>query len=118
VADEDRVLGAVVRECRRLSANGPSAAELGRARDYVVGQARMGLESSAQCMTWLGEHTLMYGRVVPPWMHEKRLAEVTVEDVREMARLVLKSDRSALAVVGPEVVRRKDNYLRALGRLG
>jgi predicted Zn-dependent peptidase len=117
VADEDRVLGAVVRECRRLGAAGPSPAELARARDYVVGQARMGLESTVQCMTWLGEHTLMYGRVVPPSVHEKRLASVTVEDVRDTARSVFARETTALAVVGPGVLKRKADYLRALGRL-
>lgn len=117
VVDEDRVLRAVVRECRRLAAAGPSTAELRRAKDYVVGQARMGLESTVQRMTWLGEHTLMYGHVVPPSAHEAQLAAVTVADVRDLARSVFTFGQSALAVVGPDVVKRKDNYLDALRRL-
>lgn len=118
VADEDRVLRAVVRECRRLATSRIENSEMKRAKDYVIGQARMGMESTVQRMTWLGEHTLMYGHIVAPSVHEAHLAAVTASDVRDLARELFVSDRVSLAVAGPGVHRRKENYLAVLGRLG
>jgi predicted Zn-dependent peptidase len=116
-AYEDRVLRSIVRECRRLAVRGLEKGELSRAKDYVIGQARMSLESTVQRMTWLGEQTLMYGHIVDPSVHEDRLAAVPESEVRDLAQALFVSDSAALAVAGPGVDRRKQSYLAALGRL-
>ena len=50
-----RTLRLILRELRRLTQSPPSAAELRRARDYVIGQINLSLESADSQMNWLGE---------------------------------------------------------------
>ena len=61
-----QALRLIVRELRRLREAAPSAAELRRARDYVIGQIDLSLESTDNQMNWLGEQLLGYGRILPP----------------------------------------------------
>ncbi len=72
-----KVLQLVLRELRRMTQTAPSAAELRRARDYVIGQIDLSLESTDNQMNWLGEQLLGYGRVLRPSQIKRRLRLVT-----------------------------------------
>jgi predicted Zn-dependent peptidase len=61
-----KTLRLIVRELRRFTESLPAAAELRRARDYVIGQIDLGLESTDNQMNWLGEQLLGYGRIFRP----------------------------------------------------
>src|SRR4029077_14962505 len=61
-----KTLRLILRELRRLGETAPSAAELRRARDYVLGQIDLGEESTESQMNWVGEQLLSYGRVFSP----------------------------------------------------
>ena len=71
-----RTLGLIFREVRRLVESPPSVAELRRARDYVLGQMKLSLESTDNQMNWLGEQLLGYGKVFPPTAIKRRLREM------------------------------------------
>ena len=96
-----KVLGLVLRELRRLREAAPSAAELRRARDYVIGQIDLSLESTENQMNWLGEQLLGYGRVMQPRQIKRRLREVTVGEIYAVARDFLRPERFNLALVSP-----------------
>ena len=91
----------VMRELRKLSERAPSAAELGRARDYAIGQFDLGLESTENQMNWLGETLLGHGKVIPPEETKKALAAVTPAQIRAAARDFFRPDRLNLALVSP-----------------
>ncbi len=96
-----KVLKLIMAELRHLAASAPSPAELRRARDYVVGQIDLSLESTESQMNWLGEQLLGYGRVFRPQAIKRRLAEVTAGQVRTVARDFFQADRLNLALVSP-----------------
>jgi len=50
----DKTLSLIRRELRRLTITTPSASELRRARDYVIGQIDLSLENTESLMMWLG----------------------------------------------------------------
>jgi predicted Zn-dependent peptidase len=95
------VLQLIVRELRRLRETAPSAAELRRARDYVIGQIDLSLESTDNQMNWLGEQLLGYGRIFRPAEVKRRLREVSAAEVRAVARDFFRPDRLNLALVSP-----------------
>jgi predicted Zn-dependent peptidase len=95
------VLQLIVRELRRLRETAPSAAELRRARDYVIGQIDLSLESTDNQMNWLGEQLLGYGRIFRPAEVKRRLREVSAGEVRAVARDFFRPDRLNLAMVSP-----------------
>ena len=79
----------------------PSAAELRRARDYVIGQIDLSLESTDNQMNWVGEQLLGYGKILRPAQVKRRLREVTAGEIRAAARDFFRPERLNLALVSP-----------------
>jgi predicted Zn-dependent peptidase len=96
-----RALRLILRELQRLREAAPSAAELRRARDYVIGQIDLGLESTDNQMNWLGEQLLGYGRILPPAHIKRRLREITAGEIRTVARDFFRPEGLNLALVSP-----------------
>src|SRR5262249_8263360 len=96
-----KTLRLILRELRRLAETPPSAAELRRARDYVLGQIDLGQESTENQMNWIGEQLLGYGRIFSPNEVKRRLREVTPSKIRSVAHDFFQPDRFNLALVSP-----------------
>ena len=96
-----QALGLVLQELRRLAASAPSAAELRRARDYVIGQIDLGLESTEHQMNWIGEQLLGYGKILAPSATKRRLQAISPGEIRAVAGDFFRSDRLNLALVSP-----------------
>jgi predicted Zn-dependent peptidase len=96
-----KALRIIIRELGRLRARPPGAAELRRARDYVLGQMALSLENTESQMNWLGEQWLGFGRIIPPAEVQRRLAAVTAQEIQATARDFFRPDRFSLAAVSP-----------------
>jgi predicted Zn-dependent peptidase len=101
LANLKKTLKLVMRELRRLTEEAPGAAELRRARDYIIGQIELGLESTDNQMMWLGEQLLGYGRTISPAQLKNRVQRVTAAEIRAVAREYFRPDRLNLALVSP-----------------
>ena len=95
------VLRLVLRELRRMREAVPSAAELRRARDFVIGQIDLSLESTDNQMNWVGEQLIGYGRIMQPAQIKRRLRDVKAADIRAVARDFFRPERLNLALVSP-----------------
>lgn len=91
----------IVRELRRLASTPPSAVELRRARDYILGQIDLGLESTDNQMNWIGEQMLGYGRVFSPAETKRQLAAVRAAEIRAVAADFFRPEGLSLALVSP-----------------
>jgi predicted Zn-dependent peptidase len=91
----------ILRELRRLRETPPRAGELRRARDYVIGQIDLGLESTDNQMNWIGEQWLGHGRIVQPNEVKRRLRQVTAGEIRAVARDFFRPQHLNLALVSP-----------------
>lgn len=91
----------IAQELKRIREKLPSATELREARDYLLGQMDLSLESTENQMMWLGEQLLGYGRITKPEDTKRRLAEVKPSDIRAVAREFLLPERMSLAMVSP-----------------
>ena len=96
-----RALRLILAEMRKMSRQPPSAIELQRAKDYAIGQMRLGLESTANRMMWLGEHLLAYGTIHTPAEVERQITEVTAADVQQAAADLFRENRLNVAVITP-----------------
>lgn len=110
----EKTLDLILSEVRRLRDALPSAAELRRARDYVLGQVDLSLESTENQMNWVGEQLLGYGAVHYPAAYKRRLGLVKPTDVRAVAREFLRPERASVALVSP--LKRDDVVRRVLRR--
>lgn len=97
-----RALELAVAELIRLKREPVPARELNRAKDYVVGQMRLALESTTHQMMWVGENLLSHDRFIPPEDVIARINAVDAEQVRELARQVFDPARISTALVCPE----------------
>jgi predicted Zn-dependent peptidase len=97
----EEALKLILAEMRALAEKPPGAAELRRARDYVLGQMELSLENSENLMMYFGEHYLNYGRVADIEQAKRELAQVKPSDVAAAARDFFQSDRLNLAMIGP-----------------
>jgi predicted Zn-dependent peptidase len=96
-----KTLRLITRELRRLGDRAPSASELRRARDYLLGQIDLGQESTENQMNWVGEQWLGYGKVSPPAAVKRRLARVTAAEIHAAARDFFRPQNLNLALVSP-----------------
>jgi predicted Zn-dependent peptidase len=114
VANLKKTLSLIMRELRRMRETPAPKVELQRARDYVIGQIEMSLESTDSQMMWLGEQILGYGKTIPPAEVKRRIAAVTAADIVAVAREFFKPENYNLALVSPLA---KDTGLRSLLRM-
>ena len=102
--DTDKVeksLKLVMQELRKMADAAPSAGELRRARDYVIGQLEMSLENTEPQMMWIGEHLVSYGKIFDPNDVKQQLSEVTARQLVSLAKAFFRADRLNLALVSP-----------------
>jgi predicted Zn-dependent peptidase len=97
----EKTLKLILREMKCLTAQAAPAAELRRARDYLLGQLDLSLENSENQMMWAGEQWLGYGKISHPDEFKKRLSAVTAAQVRAAARDFFRPERLNLALISP-----------------
>ena len=98
----EKALELVVRELQKLKSRTVGEKELKRAKDYVTGQMKLGLESTANRMMWLGENMLSHGKFVSPDDTITKISEVRPHEIQKVARTIFKRSRSSLASITPE----------------
>ena len=96
-----RVMKLIMRELKQFTEKAPSAKEMRRTKDFLLGQIDLSLESTENQMMWLGDQLIGYGRIIPPTWIKKRLTTVPAEEVRRVARAFFRPERLSLAIVSP-----------------
>ena len=96
-----KALRLILKELVKLAQRPPPSEELRRAKDYSIGQMRMGMESSSNQMMWCGEHLLAYGCVQTPDEIERRIAAVSQMQIQEVAIDIFRDCRLNAAVITP-----------------
>jgi predicted Zn-dependent peptidase len=89
------------KEVRRIIEKKVTPAELKRAKDYLQGTFRLGLEGVEHQMLMLGSSMLNYGRLIKPEETLIGIRKVTAEDVQHVAETVFTPDRLTLSLVVP-----------------
>lgn len=97
----EAALKLIRRELARIADTAPTAAEIRRARDYLIGQFELNLEGTENQMTWLGEQLLAHGRIADPSRAKDFIRAVTPAQVRAAARDFFQASRTSLAFVSP-----------------
>ncbi len=106
----------LILETLRAAANrAPSSRELQRAKDYMLGQFYLGLESTSNRMLWVGESLIAHRRIWQPDQIAERVEAVTPQQVCEIAQAVLRPERCCVSVVSPNIERGQiDPILKAV----
>ena len=100
-AHTQKALKLTLDELRRLRDKPPGARELRRARDYLIGQLELSLESTESQMNWVGEQLLGFDQIIPPDEIKARLNEIRPGDIRRVASDFFRPERLCLSLVSP-----------------
>ncbi|MBT5926239.1 MAG: insulinase family protein, partial [Verrucomicrobia bacterium] len=93
----------------------PPRRELNQARDYLVGQLDLHLESTENHMIWLGEQILGFGAPFPATSIHDRLMAVSADDIKQAANEFFKPNHLNLAIVGKVAKKRIHGLQNWLG---
>ena len=96
-----RALHLVIAELARLRHQPIGAAELRRAKDYIIGQMCIGLEGATHQMTWAADNLLNFDRFIQPDEVIAEVRRLSATDLRQLARDVLRPERLSLALIAP-----------------
>ncbi len=88
-------------ELFKLTAEAPGEEEVTKARDFSIGNFRLGLESTMSLAQRAGESLLMIDEIEPLDDVVSSIAAVTAQDVQRVAQRLFKPGAFAMAVVGP-----------------
>ena len=97
-----QALKAIDIEIDRIRQKKPSAAELRRTKDYLLGNFRLGFEQPRTRLFYFGLGVLTYGRIVPAAETAARIADVSADEVLAVAQDILQDDRRAVSWVVPK----------------
>jgi predicted Zn-dependent peptidase len=93
----------ILMELEKLTEERVGNEELVKARDYTVGSFRLSLETPMALGQRAGESLLTLGEIEPIESVVEKVRAVDADDVMRVAQRVLRRERAALSVVGPEV---------------
>lgn len=96
-----KAVALIFRELAKLKEKRVGPRELRRAKDYTIGQIRIGLESTINQMMWVGENIMGYGEFMQPDEVLKRIERVTEKDIRELAGDILTRRNLSVAMITP-----------------
>jgi predicted Zn-dependent peptidase len=100
VAEAVRV---ILEELEKLVQERVGDDELAKSRDYTVGSFRLSLESSMALGQRAGESLLARGEIEAIEIVVENLRSVSADDLTRVAQRLLRGDKIALSVVGPDV---------------
>lgn len=95
------VIRAILDECRRLRDEMVSAAEFRKSKDHLVGGMILGLETSDDLASFYGGQEILGRPALSPEEVIAKIKAVTAEEVRAVARTIMKNNGLNLAIVGP-----------------
>ncbi len=97
----EKAMSLILKEIERICHRAPTRQELKKAQDYTIGQTLISLESTTNQMMWMGESILGYRKILDPAEIERKILEVTPEQVCAVGCHCLNRAGSGVAIVGP-----------------
>ncbi|TSA44895.1 insulinase family protein [bacterium] len=97
----DAVIKAGLKEFGRLRDELVSEKDLKKAKEHLIGGLYLSLETSDELAYFYGGQEIMGLKLTSPQELAGKINKITVADIRNVARAVVKNDRLNLALIGP-----------------
>ena len=96
-----RAVEVILKELGKVRKTLVNSGELRRAKDYFMSQVYMGVEDTLDHLLWAGEKFLCSGELPDKIEIRRQVEAVTLEDIREVARQLFRTQNLNLALIGP-----------------
>ncbi len=97
----EKAIEIILKEYKKIAQEKISEAELKKAKDYIKGNTILGLESSDANASFVGMQEILTNKILTPEEKFAKIEEVTVEDVRKVAKNIFCPEKLNLALIGP-----------------
>lgn len=81
---------------------GPTEAEIQKAKDFKIGHVFLGLEASDDLADWYGFQEMDQEPIITPDEYESKIRSVTREQIMEVAKFIFEPHKANIAVLGPQ----------------
>ena len=101
--DSDRVkqgIGGILSEIKKIRDEKVPESELRKAKDYLIGNMYLGLESSDDLARFYGFQEILKEKIKTPKDLEKEIEKVTATDIAKVAKEIITNKKLNLAIVG------------------
>ncbi|PIR40065.1 MAG: hypothetical protein COV33_01835 [Candidatus Zambryskibacteria bacterium CG10_big_fil_rev_8_21_14_0_10_34_34] len=96
---DEGILG-ILGELKKIRDNKINGAELRKAKDFLIGNMYLGLESSDSLTEFYGMQEILSDKIQTPKDQEKEIEKVTSQDIARVAKSLIKNDCLNMAIVG------------------
>ncbi len=97
----EATIRAALEEYRRITEDPVPAAELKRVKDYIRGTTLIGLEQSNAVANFVGTEEMVTGKPLTIEEVFAKIEAVSAEDIRAVAREIIRAPELNLAMIGP-----------------
>lgn len=111
----DEVLRAVLEECRILKNFTVGEDELNKVKEYLIGNMKLGLESSDDIANFYGGQELLKREIKSAKEKAEVIRKVTAHQIQTLAKNIFKNGGLNLALIGP--FKGKQSEAKLLGKL-
>ena len=94
-------IGVIMDEFRKILSEEIPAHELKKAKDYMIGNFSIGLETSEDVADYFGFQELLHEEILKPADYVKKIQAVTAADIKKVMKEILKEKNLNLALIGP-----------------
>lgn len=95
------VIGEILKECSKIAREPVSKEELAKAKEYIVGNMKLELESSDAWANFFGGQEVLRKKIETPESIEKKIRAVTASQIQALAKELFVDKKLNLALVGP-----------------
>lgn len=110
----EQVIELIIKEFKNMRDKKISQKELNKAKDYLKGSLVLGLESSDAKASFYAGQELLTGRILTPQQKCVKIDEISLKDVKKVAKNIFKPEKLNLALIGPHKDKQKFQNLLKL----
>jgi len=97
----EEVVSVLIDECKKIRDEIVTEAELTKAKEYLLGNMKLGLESSDAFANFYGGQEILHREILNPEEYENKVRGITKESINEVAKEIFRNEKVNLAIVGP-----------------
>lgn len=95
------VIEALLEEAQKIRDDLVWLGELDKAKEYILGNLALDLESSSSLAMFLGTQALFQEAVLTPQAFDEKIRAITAEDIQMVAQQIFQPKNMVLSIVGP-----------------
>jgi len=97
----EEAIEAILIEYRKIRDQKISQTEIQKAKDYLIGNTLLGLETADELASWFGTQEILQGKILNLKQVSDRIKAVSVADLQRVACDIFQPAKLNLALIGP-----------------